>query len=123
YTLDFLVFVLLLLACALLPIVINDITMSVTQWINLVVFLKYGLFAEMLLAQLLILVIMALRNPKGMVFTRFALNSTMFIFVSLFSGLLFYSLDGTHGIHSINDPFFWGITAVYVVAYFLINQG
>lgn len=123
FTLDFLLFILLLIPCALLPIIIDDITISVTQWINLVVFLKYGLFAEMILAQFLIVLIMSRRKFNSEQLTRFALNSSMFIIVSLISGLLFYSLGGSHGVHSINDPLFWGITGIYSVSTFIINQG
>lgn len=43
---DFLVTTGLSCIVALIPIVVNQIPFSVTQWLTLFVFLKYGLFAE-----------------------------------------------------------------------------
>lgn len=84
FSLDFLLFILLLIPCALLPLVIENVTISVTIWITLVVFLKYGLFAEMVISQIFVIIVMLKRKLNSEQHTRFLINSIMFVLVSLF---------------------------------------
>lgn len=123
FSLDFLLFILLLIPCALLPLVIENVTISVTIWITLVVFLKYGLFAEMVISQIFVIIVMLKRKLNSEQHTRFLINSIMFVLVSLFSGLTYYALGGTHEAYILNDPYFWVITAIYCLVHSVLNQG
>lgn len=123
FSLDFLLFILLLIPCALLPLVIENVTISVTIWITLVVFLKYGLFAEMVISQIFVIIVMLKRKLNSEQHTRFLINSIMFVLVSLFSGLTYYALGGTHEAYTLNDPYFWVITAIYCLVHSVLNQG
>lgn len=119
---DFLVTSGLSCIVALIPIVVNQIPFSVTQWLTLFVFLKYGLFAEIILAQIItFIVLLRLRLPKEKRY-NFPLNSIMFMIVSLVSGAIFYIFGGEHvqsGNLTIN---FVVLAGLYMASYFIINQ-
>lgn len=119
---DFLVTTGLSCIVALIPIVVNQIPFSVTQWLTLFVFLKYGLFAEGILAQIItFIVLLRLRLPKEKRY-NFPLNSIMFMIVSLVSGVIFYIIGGEHvqaGNLTIN---FVVLAGLYMASYFMINQ-
>src|SRR5579875_4077817 len=53
-------FAFLLLTClvASMPIVINDMFIFLLQWVALAVFLEFGLFAEIVMAQIAVLVLL-----------------------------------------------------------------
>lgn len=119
---DFLVTTGLSCIVALIPIVVNQIPFSVTQWLTIFVFLKYGLFAEVILAQIItFIVLLRLRLPKEKRY-NFPLNSIMFMIVSLVSGAIFYIFGGEHvqaGNLTIN---FVVLAGLYMASYFIINQ-
>lgn len=119
---DFIVTTGLSCIVALIPIVVNQIPFSVTQWLTLFVFLKYGLFAEGILAQIItFIVLLRLRLPKEKRY-NFPLNSIMFMIVSLVSGVIFYIIGGEHvqaGNLTIN---FVVPAGLYMASYFMINQ-
>ncbi|MGG3690247.1 sensor domain-containing diguanylate cyclase [Caldifermentibacillus hisashii] len=119
---DFLVTTGLSCIVALIPIVVNQIPFSVTQWLTLFVFLKYGLFAEGILAQIItFIVLLRLRLPKEKRY-NFPLNSIMFMIVSLVSGVIFYIFGGEH-IQAENLTInFVVLAGLYMVSYFMINQ-
>lgn len=112
------------LACivASIPIVVNTIPFTVTQWITLFVFLKYGLFAEMILGQIITFVFMLkLRLSKEKVY-NFPLNSVMFILVSLLSGFIFYLLGGKDISNDSLSFQLYLLAGIYLLVYFMINQ-
>lgn len=119
---DFIVTTGLSCIVALIPIVVNQIPFSVTQWLTLFVFLKYGLFAEAILAQIItFIVLLRLRLPKEKRY-NFPLNSIMFMIVSLVSGVIFYIFGGEH-IQAENLTInFVVLAGLYMVSYFMINQ-
>jgi diguanylate cyclase (GGDEF)-like protein len=119
---DFIVTTGLSCIVALIPIVVNQIPFSVTQWLTLFVFLKYGLFAEGILAQIItFIVLLRLRLPKEKLY-NFPLNSIMFMIVSLVSGVIFYIFGGEH-IQAENLTInFVVLAGLYIASYFMINQ-
>jgi len=119
---DFIVTTGLSCIVALIPIVVNQIPFSVTQWLTLFVFLKYGLFAEGILAQIItFIVLLRLRLPKEKRY-NFPLNSIMFMIVSLVSGVIFYIFGGEH-IQAENLTInFVVLAGLYIASYFMINQ-
>lgn len=119
---DFIVTTGLSCIVALIPIVVNQIPFSVTQWLTLFVFLKYGLFAEGILAQIItFIVLLRLRLPKEKRY-NFPLNSIMFMIVSLVSSVIFYIFGGEH-IQAENLTInFVVLAGLYIASYFMINQ-
>jgi diguanylate cyclase (GGDEF)-like protein len=120
--LDLLGFIALALVGAAMPMVINNTPISIIQWGFLAVFLAFGLFIEMLVAQMAIIVLLLrLRIGKNGSF-RFPLNSIMFFFISLISGLIYYALGGTTGVNLINDASNLWFAIVYSIVHFTVNQ-
>lgn len=119
---DLLGFITLALVGAAMPMVVNNTPISLIQWGFLAVFLAFGLFIEMIVAQMAIVVLLLrLRIGKSASF-RFPLNSLMFFFISLISGLIFYGLGGTTGLNLISNPFNLWIAVVYSIVHFMVNQ-
>lgn len=120
--LDVLGFLLLMSVVAAMPMVVNNTPIFLIQWVSLAVFLTFGIFAEMLLVQIaLIILLTRLRIPKSDIY-KYPLNSLMFFTVSLLSGLLFYSLGGTHGPGFLDNPDNMWLGAIYVISNYAINQ-
>lgn len=112
------------IACivSLIPIVVGNIPFTVTQWISLFVFLQYGLFAEMILSQVIMFVaLLRVGRSKEELFA-FPLNSFMFIFVSLLSGLAYYFAGGVHFETKLLSSELFLLATLYIFTYFIVNQ-
>lgn len=115
-------FIILSLIGAAMPMVINNTPISLIQWGFLAVFLSYGLFIEILVSQLAIVVLLLrLRISRAGLF-RFPLNSLMFFLISLFSGLAYYGFGGTTGVNLVNNPLTIWLAVIYAVVHFTVNQ-
>jgi diguanylate cyclase (GGDEF)-like protein len=120
--LDLLGFIILALVGAAMPMVINNTPISIIQWGFLAVFLAFGIFIEMLVAQMAIIVLLLrLRIGRKGSF-RFPLNSIMFFLISLISGLLYYALGGTTGVNLVKDSSNLWFAIVYSIVHFTVNQ-
>ncbi|RSD23324.1 sensor domain-containing diguanylate cyclase [Mesobacillus subterraneus] len=118
---DVIPFLILMSVVAAMPLVVNNTPIFLIQWVSLAVFLKYGIFIEMILMQVSVLTLLVrLRIPKADAY-KFPLNSLMFFIVSLASGLIFYALGGTHGEHLADEPYYILLGVVYGVSNFGIN--
>jgi diguanylate cyclase (GGDEF)-like protein len=120
--LDLLGFIILALVGAAMPMVINNTPISIIQWGFLAVFLAFGIFIEMVVAQMAIIVLLLrLRIGKKGAF-RFPLNSIMFFLISLVSGLIYYALGGTTGVNLVKDSSNLWFAIVYSIVHFTVNQ-
>jgi diguanylate cyclase (GGDEF)-like protein len=120
--LDLLGFITLALVGAAIPMVVNNTPISLIQWGLLAIFLAFGLFIEMIVAQMAIIVLLLrLRIGKNESF-RFPLNSLMFFFISFISGFIYYHLGGTTGVNLIDDPSNLWLALVYSIVHFMVNQ-
>ena len=118
---DFLAFVLLTVVVASMPIVINDVSIFLIQWVSIAAFLKFGLFAEVILGQLAVIVLLLkLRLQKDEWF-RLPLNLNMFFLVSVLSGLTYYALGGKTGV-MITDMNLVLLVLIYGGVYYFLNQ-
>lgn len=119
---DLIGFITLALIGAVMPMVINNTPISVVEWGLVAVFLQFGLFIEMVVAQIAITVLLVrLRVGKSTSF-RYPLNSLMFFAISLISGIVYLKLGGAFGIELIDKPKYLGIAVIYSVVHFLVNQ-
>ncbi|GHH97196.1 sensor domain-containing diguanylate cyclase [Neobacillus kokaensis] len=92
---DLLAFLLLTLVVAAMPIVINKMFVFLIQWVALATFLQFGLFVEIIFAQIAVIVLLIRLKvyEKGQLF-RYPLNLYMFFIVSFISGVVYYALGG-----------------------------
>lgn len=85
-----------ILAC-LLPMNINGVPTYLVQWLTIAVFLKFGLFAEVVLSQItMIIVILRIRTFESLS-VRIPFNSMMFFAISVLAGLIFKLAGGQIG--------------------------
>jgi diguanylate cyclase (GGDEF)-like protein len=97
YELDLISFLLLTIFLSILPIVVNGTPILFIEGVSLVVFLYFGLFAEIIFSQLAMLALLLKIRIGWKDLYRFPINSLMFLGVSLIGGLVYYLLGGTHG--------------------------
>jgi diguanylate cyclase (GGDEF)-like protein len=120
--LDIIAFLTLTSVVAAMPMVINNTPIFLIQWVSLASFLSFGIFIEMVFAQVAVIVLLlALRLQKDQFF-RIPLNLNMFFLVSLVSGVIYYSLGGETGPNLLNDPKSLWLAALYGVVNYFLNQ-
>ncbi|MFE8696898.1 sensor domain-containing diguanylate cyclase [Cytobacillus sp. FJAT-53684] len=119
---DILVYLLLTAFVAATPMVINGSPIFLIQWVSWAAFLTFGLFVELMMAQLaLIILFIRIKLPRNDYF-RLPLNSLMFFLVSLLSGIFYYTFGGKTGLSLIDvKQTFWLVVTYPVLNYFL-NQ-
>jgi diguanylate cyclase (GGDEF)-like protein len=118
---DILPFLLLMAVVAAMPMVVNNTPIFLIQWVSLAVFLTYGIFVELVLMQISVLVLlMRLRIQKADSY-RYPLNSLMFFIVSMTSGLLFIAFGGTPGEHFGDHPYYLLLGIMYGVSNYGVN--
>ncbi|MDQ0219383.1 GGDEF domain-containing protein [Peribacillus cavernae] len=113
----------LFLACllSLIPMMINNSPVSAVQGVSLAVFLIYGLAVEMIVTQITYMfMLLALRLRRNEIH-RLPLNSLLFFFVSLVSGLIYYALAAADDFGTIVSPSHLSIIIVYHLIYFTLN--
>jgi len=121
-TFDYIIFALLMISASLITIVVNGTALSFTQWASLVIFLKFGLLAEIIAGQLIVLIVMLrvrLTKEQGY---KIALNSSMLLAISLLSAGVFYLFGGNHENYSIRDTEFILLSGLYLLSTFVFNQ-
>lgn len=119
---DLIGFITLALIGAVMPMVINNTPISVVEWGLVAVFLQFGLFVEMVVAQIAITILLVrIRVGKSTAF-RYPLNSLMFFAISLISGIVYLKLGGAFGIELIESPKYLVIAVIYSIVHFLVNQ-
>lgn len=115
-------FFILMFFVSSMPLVINNTPIFLIQWVTMAVFLTFGLFAEMIMVQLGILVLLLrLKIQKDQLF-RLPLNSLLFFTLSLLSGLAYFAMGGKIGVDLIENPQYFWIAAAYPVIHFTLNQ-
>ncbi|KLT17434.1 histidine kinase [Neobacillus vireti] len=120
---DILAFLLLTLAVASMPIVINDMFIFLIQWVALATFLKFGLFVEILFAQAAVICLLVrLRILKNGQLFRLPLNLIMFFIGSFVSGIVYFLLGGETGPNLSHDRHALLLAVVYAVVNYLLNQ-
>jgi diguanylate cyclase (GGDEF)-like protein len=120
--LDLLAFLLLIAIVAAMPITINSMSVFLIQWVSLAAFLKFGLFIEMILAQIAVIVLLFKLRIQKSEFFRLPLNMTMFFLVSFLSGAAYYALGGHTGPSFVTEPRAIWLAAMYAVVSYFLNQ-
>jgi len=120
---SFLIIICLFLIVANMPIQINDATFSFILGVSILVFLSYGLFAELLISQLAYAILyIRVSIPKKTLY-RMPLNSIMFALCSVGSALLYNLVGGVNEPSGTKEMLSSLIPIlVYTLASFWINQ-
>lgn len=119
------IFAFLLLTCmvATMPIVINEMFIFLIQWVALATFLRFGLFVEIIFAQIAVIVLLIkLRILRKGEFFRLPVNLNMFFLVSVSSGLVYYMLGGQTGPNFALDTKSLWLAFLYAVVSYSMNQ-
>ncbi|WHZ01910.1 sensor domain-containing diguanylate cyclase [Neobacillus sp. YX16] len=120
--LDIIAFLILTSVVAAMPMVINNTPIFLIQWVSLASFLSFGLFIEMVFAQVAVIVLLLKLRIQKDQFFRIPLNLNMFFLVSLVSGMVYYSFGGETGPNLLNDPRSLWLAALYGVVNYFLNQ-
>ncbi|MGM7720956.1 sensor domain-containing diguanylate cyclase [Metabacillus sp. Hm71] len=121
---DITAFLLLMCLVSVWPIIINDTPIFYVQGVSLVVFLLFGLFIELLLTQIAVIVLLLKVRVGSKDLYRYPLNALLFYFISIGSAAIYYLAGGTHGRLTINEDllaiFLYGLS-IFVINQFLLS--
>ncbi|WP_078379515.1 sensor domain-containing diguanylate cyclase [Sutcliffiella halmapala] len=115
-------FAVLIIILSLIPIVVGDVPLFLTQGVSLAVFLSFGLFAEMVLTLISVIALMTYIRVSKQNLHRIPINLFMFASLSLLSGLIFYLLGGTHGDAQLLNTGVAIPILAHEFVYFTLNQ-
>ncbi|MDR7237414.1 sensor domain-containing diguanylate cyclase [Neobacillus drentensis] len=121
--LDIFAFLLLTCVVATMPIVINEMFIFLIQWVALATFLHFGLFVEIIFAQIAVVVLLLKMRilRKGELY-RLPVNLNMFFIVSVTSGMVYYLLGGQAGPNFEYDTKSLWLAILYAVVSYSMNQ-
>lgn len=119
---DIFVFLLSTSVVASMPMVIDRTPIFLIQWVSLATFLSFGLFFEMVFAQIAIIVLLIKLRLQKDQFFRLPLNSIMFFLVSFVSGAVYYLLGGQTDTNLIRDTHSLWIAVLYAILSYVLNQ-
>ncbi|WP_059283206.1 hypothetical protein [Bacillus coahuilensis] len=113
-------YILLVFLVSYFPIVINQTPIVNIQWVTIAAFLQFGLYFEILLTQMAVLFMLVRLNlGKGDSY-RFPMNSLMFFFISLCSGLVYFAVGGNTSDMQFSSLI--GPIIIYQISLFLFNE-
>ena len=117
---ELLAFIAFAVLTSLLPLNINGTPMYLVQWVTIAVFLKYGLFVEILVSQLTMLILLFRTRSASPRTERFPFNSLMFFVLSAFTGLVFFWAGGRIGSVEFSHIVLYGL--LYQLVYLIANH-
>ncbi len=121
FSIDILLFLLLLCIITYYPIMINGLPIFLLQGVSLALFLEYGLFVEIILSQIGVMTLLyRIKISKNELF-RIPMNSLMFFINSLTSGLIYYLLGGQHSNLDLSDISVFSLIVIHQIVWFLSN--
>ncbi|WP_397539480.1 sensor domain-containing diguanylate cyclase [Rummeliibacillus pycnus] len=102
------------------PIVINGTPFFLLQWVSLAVFLKFGLYIEVIVFQISIIPFLYRLKLTRQSLYRIPWNSIMFFLISFFSGYIYLKFGGN--IHSLDHLHIIEYGLLYTVVNIIANQ-
>jgi len=113
-------FVALATLTTIFPFKVSGTTIFLIQWINLAIFLTYGLFVDIIITQIAIIPLMFRMKIQLVEFHRFLFNSFMFFMVSLISGSFVLLLGYEVGTSNIAEILLY--SSIYITTHVFINH-
>lgn len=107
-----LAFTVLAILTSLMPLNINGTPMYLVQCVTIALFLKYGIFAEVLLSQLTVLVLLFRSRSAAPISQRLPFNSLMFFVVSIIAGVAYLKFGGEIG----------SLSLIHVIAFGMVYE-
>ena len=117
---NLLAYILFFVLMSLMPMNINGASTFLVQWVTVALFLKYGLFIEMLVSQLTMLIVLYRSRTNEEQSLRIPFNSLMFFLVSLIAGLAYMAAGGEIGTLALSEVFVYGL--IFQVVSVVSNQ-
>jgi len=108
------------LLTAFFPFKVSGTTIFLIQWINLALFLTYGLFVELVITQIAIIPLMFRMKIQLNESHRFLFNSLMFFLVSIISGSFVLLLGYQVGSSNIAELLMYG--SIYMITHVFVNH-
>lgn len=108
-----------ILAC-LLPMNINGVPTYLVQWLTVAVFLKFGLFAEIILSQITVLIVILRLRTSEKPSIRIPFNSMMFFAVSCMAGFSYLAAGGQIGSLDLSHVILYGL--IFQIVSIVTNQ-
>ncbi|MBD7983018.1 diguanylate cyclase [Sporosarcina sp. Sa2YVA2] len=116
---SFILYTILALLTASLLIKFNGKTVTWTMWITMAVFLQYGLFAEIVISQLALIVVLTVKRSSIPLLKRYFINSSMMLIASFAAAFSFIVVGGEIGTSNFWLALF--SLAIYRIVYALVN--
>lgn len=104
----------------LLPIQIQNVSISLERWITLTIFLQYGVFVELVFVQFAVFFLLFSQKTSLPLSHKFFVNSIMFSVTSLVSGFVYYFAGGE--VHSLSFTHVFFYSFIYATTYALVNN-
>lgn len=115
-------FAILLIILALIPIVVGEVPLFLTQGVSLAILLSFGLFAEMVLTLISVIALMLKIRVSKDNLLRIPINLLMFSTISLICGAVYYALGGGHGDTRLLQPGVIVPILSHELMYFTLNS-
>ncbi|SER85844.1 sensor domain-containing diguanylate cyclase [Psychrobacillus sp. OK032] len=112
--------IVLALLTTIFPFYISGTTMLLVQWVTLVIYLNYGMFAELLVMQLCLIPIAYHMKTNRENAYRIVYSSFMFFLVSIICGTVVHVLGFELGSLVVKDVLIYG--SIYALLYTLFNH-
>ncbi|MFT4416495.1 sensor domain-containing diguanylate cyclase [Fredinandcohnia humi] len=122
YELDIVSFLLITGIISILPIVVNNIPIMFTEGVSLTIFLFFGLFIDIIITQVAIILLLIRVKISVKEWYRIPLNSLLFLTMSVTSAAVYYLLGGTHGAIDMSSPSFLIPIVGYQFTRFFMNH-
>ncbi|HEX7066501.1 MAG TPA: sensor domain-containing diguanylate cyclase [Bacillales bacterium] len=122
HLIDYLLFVFLTVIVAFFPIQVKGTDLVLTHGVLLVIFLEFGLFAEVIAQQIATVAFLAFLRVGRNDHERYPLNLLMFFAISLISGLLYFAVGGETGSPQMDSFLEFAPVFVYIFSIFVSNQ-
>jgi len=118
---DILLFASFMVLVALFPLKVNNYEVFFTNGISIVVFLMFGLFVEIVLTQIVIIIVLLNAGVRFQESFRFPLNMLSLSIVSILSAEVFYLAGGTHSGANYENPKQLLAAGIYAVIIIIFN--
>lgn len=113
-------YLLFFVLASLLPMNINGVPTYLVQWLTVAVFLKFGLFAEIILSQIIMMIVILRLRTSENLSIRIPFNSMMFFGISTIAGLTFLLAGGQIGSIDLGHILLYGL--LFQMVSFFCNQ-
>lgn len=122
YEWDIVGFIVLTAIISILPVIVNGTAIMFTEGVTIAVFLFFGLFVEVIISLMAIMIVLLKIRIGAKDSFRLPLNSLIFLVTSVVAASVYYVLGGEHGVINMSSPYFILPLICYQITRFISNQ-